>query len=188
MTTYLPGYYSFPLPLKECPPQSFPWIGQWRQWKRLGVPWSSACLPHYLLVLHGGFYVVDHNSYHNQARVLHNHNLLDCTIKKERRTYNYKLNIMTVTLFLMIFPWKVCMYQLKKGNSILFLNNLSSVICFCIFGALWLIYVQNNEIQTQIQFSCMNWVVAQNHFHCCPKRILCRCSCASSPFPRSFPP
>lgn len=153
----------------------------------MGVPWSSACLPHYLLVLHGGFYVVDHNSCHNQAKVLHNHNLLDCSIEK-KRTHNDKLK-MKITLFLMIFPWRTCMdNQFKKGNSTLLLNNLSSVICFCIFGALSLIYVQNNEIQTQIQFSCMNWVVAQNHFHCCPKRILCRCSCASSPFPRSFPP
>lgn len=132
MTTYLPGYYSFPLPLKECPPQSFPWIGQWRLWKRLGVPWSSACLPHYLLVLRGGFYVVDHNSYHNQARVPHNHNLLDCSIEK-KKPHNDKL-IMKVTLFLMIFPWRICINnQFKKGNSTLLLNNLSSVIYFCIF-------------------------------------------------------
>lgn len=42
--------------------------------------------------------------------------------------------VMTVTFFLMIFPWRTCMdNQFKKGNSILFLNNLSSVIYFCIF-------------------------------------------------------
>lgn len=74
--------------------------------------------------------MVDHNSYHNQARALHNRNLLDCPNKEKKKNPNSKL-IITVTFFLMFFPWSICINnQFKKGKTILLSNNLSSVIFF----------------------------------------------------------
>lgn len=78
--------------------------------------------------------MVDHNSYHNQARVPHNHNLLDCAIEKPGRTHNNKhIPGNDSYIFSYDFPLENMDNQFKKGNSILFLNNLSSIIYFSIF-------------------------------------------------------